>query len=98
MKKLIVAVALIFAVGMITTSCKSDKKEIKTEVNKQMATEVYQCPMDCEKGKSYSKEGNCPVCKMELKAKKPGETKKEAVKKEATETKKVKEDHSGHDH
>lgn len=27
----------------------------------------YQCPMDCEEGKTYDKEGNCPVCGMELK-------------------------------
>ena len=27
----------------------------------------YQCPMKCEGDKTYSKEGNCPVCKMELK-------------------------------
>jgi len=93
MKKVIFVIAIIFAIGMTTTSCKSDKKEVKTEVKKQMTTEVYQCPMDCEKGKSYSKAGNCPVCKMELKAKKPGETKKEA-----TETKKEEEDHSGHEH
>ena len=27
----------------------------------------YQCPMDCESGKTYDKEGICPVCKMDLK-------------------------------
>lgn len=26
----------------------------------------YQCPMKCEKEKTYSKPGNCPVCGMEL--------------------------------
>jgi Cu(I)/Ag(I) efflux system membrane fusion protein len=26
----------------------------------------YQCPMDCEHGKIYEKEGSCPVCKMDL--------------------------------
>lgn len=29
--------------------------------------EVYQCPMDCEKGKTYSQPGTCPVCGMDLK-------------------------------
>jgi hypothetical protein len=29
--------------------------------------DAYQCPMDCEDGKTYEKEGNCPVCKMDLK-------------------------------
>lgn len=28
---------------------------------------VYVCPMDCENGKTYEAEGNCPVCKMYLK-------------------------------
>ena len=27
----------------------------------------YQCPMKCESDKTYAKEGNCPVCKMDLK-------------------------------
>nr|WP_287494130.1 heavy metal-binding domain-containing protein [Candidatus Brachybacter algidus] len=27
---------------------------------------VYQCPMDCEKGKTYEVMGICPVCKMDL--------------------------------
>jgi len=26
----------------------------------------YRCPMNCEKGKTYEKEGNCPVCGMKL--------------------------------
>src|SRR5210317_698449 len=27
----------------------------------------YKCPMDCEEGKEYQEEGNCPVCGMQLK-------------------------------
>jgi len=30
---------------------------------------VYQCPMDCEKSKTYDKQGKCPVCGMELELK-----------------------------
>jgi len=26
----------------------------------------YRCPMNCEKGKTYDKEGTCPVCGMQL--------------------------------
>ncbi|MDZ4707940.1 MAG: heavy metal-binding domain-containing protein [Saprospiraceae bacterium] len=26
----------------------------------------YRCPMNCENGKTYDKEGNCPVCGMKL--------------------------------
>ncbi len=80
MKKITIIIVLFFAVSFSFTSCKSDKKEVK----KEMATQVYQCPMDCENGKSYTKPGKCPVCKMELKAKKAGETKVE--------------DHSSHNH
>jgi hypothetical protein len=26
----------------------------------------YQCPMKCEKDKTYDKPGKCPVCEMDL--------------------------------
>jgi hypothetical protein len=32
----------------------------------QTASAAYACPMDCEKGKTYSEVGKCPVCKMDL--------------------------------
>jgi len=78
MKKLILVFAICLGVSFTLTSCKKDKKEeVKTEVteevkevSKELASNtLYQCPMDCEKGKSYIKEGACPVCKMDLKAK-----------------------------
>lgn len=28
---------------------------------------IYQCPMECEGDKTYTVEGSCPVCKMDLK-------------------------------
>lgn len=77
MKKSILLVAAIFSVAVLFTSCKESKKEeVKTEsheghghdVDSKMASaDAFQCPMDCEKGKSYDKEGACPVCKMDLK-------------------------------
>ena len=83
MKKLILVVLLLTAVGFSVSSCKKkDKEESKTEEvvsdqAKEEAEEVlasndvlYQCPMDCEKGKSYTEKGSCPVCKMDLKEKK----------------------------
>ncbi len=74
MKKTILVLAMIVAVGFTFTSCKNDKKEeVKTEVTASN-DEIYQCPMDCEHGKSYTEAGKCPVCKMDLKAKKAGET------------------------
>ncbi len=42
-------------------------KNHENEVNETLMHDAYQCPMDCEKRKTYDKEGNCPVCKMDLK-------------------------------
>ncbi len=33
----------------------------------------FQCPMDCEEGKTYEEMGTCPVCKMDLAEVKPTE-------------------------
>ena len=33
----------------------------------EMAMTAYQCPMKCEEEKTYTEEGACPVCKMDLK-------------------------------
>ena len=33
----------------------------------EMAMTAYQCPMKCEEDKTYTEEGACPVCKMDLK-------------------------------
>jgi hypothetical protein len=38
-----------------------------TETNQAVEVATYQCPMDCEEGKTYDKTGICPVCEMELK-------------------------------
>ena len=46
---------------------KSEKETEKVEETNQIAE--YQCPMDCEAGKTYKESGSCPVCKMDLKAK-----------------------------
>ena len=87
MKKVILSIAVVTM--LVVTGCKTEvkkeKEPVKTEEKMEMATlEVYQCPMDCEKGKTYEKEGSCPVCKMDLKK----------VEKQAKEA----EDHSGHNH
>ncbi len=77
MKKSIVLIALCLGLGVVITSCKGEKKEAKegTEMEENRAAdkadmamnEAYQCPMDCEKGKTYDKEGKCPICEMDLK-------------------------------
>jgi len=75
MKKLILGVVAIFSIAVMFTSCKetkkdsdADKHELHEHKDGETAHNAYQCPMDCEKGKTYGKEGNCPVCKMDLKA------------------------------
>jgi len=77
MKKSILLVAAVFSIAVLFTSCKETKKEeIKTENHeshehdadtKEATADVYQCPMDCEKGKTYDEAGSCPACKMDLK-------------------------------
>ncbi len=83
MKKAIFVLVAVLSVTVLFTSCKETKKgEVKKEEVKKenvemhnhdkgdmMAAAVYQCPMDCEKGKTYDKPGSCPVCKMDLKMK-----------------------------
>jgi len=72
MKKTIVV--MVFAVaGLFITACgNKENKEAATEEtahSHKVGEEqhlAYQCPMDCEKGKTYTEQGTCPVCKMEL--------------------------------
>lgn len=77
MKKNILIITAIFSFVMLFTACKDTKKEeVKKEnheghdhESEDMASKTYQCPMDCENGKTYDAEGSCPVCKMDLKEK-----------------------------
>ena len=69
--------ALLLTLFVTFTSCKEEKKTetapSQTEVRSDSSTDDltaevrYQCPMDCEDGKTYDAEGKCPVCKMDLK-------------------------------
>lgn len=54
-----------FAILAFTSCNNSGKTENKTNGSTQIAA-VYQCPMDCEQGKTYDKPGSCPVCNMDL--------------------------------
>lgn len=79
MKKSILIFAAIFSFAILFTACKEIKKEeVKEEVKienhnghehekGEISSSVYQCPMDCENGKTYEVAGTCPVCKMDLK-------------------------------
>ncbi|WP_291864389.1 heavy metal-binding domain-containing protein [Maribacter sp.] len=86
----------IFTLILFTTlsiSCKDKTKEVdKEETKKEISSSVYQCPMDCEKGKTYSEKGSCPVCKMDLaevahKAKECKKGKKDCKKEDCKESK-----------
>ncbi|HNL39043.1 MAG TPA: heavy metal-binding domain-containing protein [Saprospiraceae bacterium] len=61
---------LIFAfvmLGWLFAACKNDPpNQLHHDPN---YTDVYICPMDCEKGKMYGQPGKCPVCHMDLKQK-----------------------------
>lgn len=52
---------LMVSATLAVSSCNNNK----AAENEQL-TEVYACPMDCEKGKTYSEPGQCPVCEMDL--------------------------------
>ncbi len=79
MKKLIILFVLV--IGVNFTACKSEKKEVKKEM---VESNLYQCPMKCEKEKTYKEKGKCPVCKMNL------------VKKSLLEENKEEEKEDGH--
>ncbi|UMB62070.1 hypothetical protein MHL31_07710 [Lutibacter sp. A80] len=76
MKRSILILVAIFSFSVLFTACKETKKEnVETEFHenqdysseKEANNSVYQCPMDCEDGKTYDAKGTCPVCKMDLK-------------------------------
>ncbi|NVK08674.1 MAG: SCO family protein [Tenacibaculum sp.] len=62
---------LLFSITLLS-SCKKEKNNIS------LAT-VYECPMLCEGDKTYTEEGVCPVCKMDLTQKDQKEAKEIAL-------------------
>jgi hypothetical protein len=69
MKKIFIVLAFIFTVSILCTSCKTEEKKEDKKEHVLSDREVYQCPMKCEKEKTYEKEGKCPVCEMKLRKK-----------------------------
>ena len=66
MKKIVLAVVFgLFFVAFSNAQESVSKEAVKVATIEKVA--AYQCPMDCEKGKTYAKPGSCPVCKMDLK-------------------------------
>jgi hypothetical protein len=55
---------LLIALGFSINSCSNSSPEKKSEKIEEKI--LYQCPMDCEKGKTYDKPGQCSVCGMDF--------------------------------
>lgn len=67
MKKttLILGIAMMSTIASVTLiSCENNQEA--TGNHDHEAHTVYQCPMDCEEGKTYVEPGTCPTCKMDL--------------------------------
>ena len=62
--KILMATGMFFLAGMMFTACGSEGTDAQEQTAKKT---VYQCPMDCENGKTYDEPGKCPVCEMEIK-------------------------------
>lgn len=71
-KKSVLILAFAIATLSVVSCNKNEKTEVTTEHEGHNHKEgeahkvAYECPMDCEKGKTYDKKGSCPVCKMDL--------------------------------
>lgn len=57
------AIGLFFA--LISCQCNKDNENLNPEKN-AAAEDRYICPMNCENGKTYEQQGQCPVCGMDL--------------------------------
>jgi hypothetical protein len=66
MKKIIIPALILF---MCSCGPKKDATNETKQDSTHVAAAVYQCPMDCEHGKTYDKPGQCPVCGMDLEIK-----------------------------
>ena len=70
MKKKItsIIVAILFSLGSLTfVGCGGEEGHNHESHEIDAEDHVhYQCPMDCEEGKTYEEPGSCPVCGMDL--------------------------------
>ncbi len=63
----IIAILTISAFAFTACGNAESNDTTNTEETTEVAEATYACPMDCEKGKTYSEPGSCPVCGMDLK-------------------------------
>ncbi|MFY9310335.1 MAG: heavy metal-binding domain-containing protein [Bacteroidia bacterium] len=64
MKNSILVLFVVLGAVIVSPGCNNSSKEPKTGQTEEKIQ--YQCPMDCEKGKTYEEKGQCPVCGMDL--------------------------------
>ena len=64
MKKTFVALFTASILTFALQACNHSSEEKKIRQNDEKV--LYQCPMDCENGRTYDKAGQCPVCGMDL--------------------------------
>lgn len=64
MKKLFLFWVITFGLLSIVMAGCNNSTNTGSEQTEEKA--MYQCPMDCEKGKTHNKAGQCPVCGMDL--------------------------------
>ncbi|MCE9540337.1 MAG: hypothetical protein K8R85_14140 [Bacteroidetes bacterium] len=64
MKKTFLLWVVIFGLLSVVMASCNNSNNAGTEQTEEKAS--YQCPMDCEKGKTYEKQGQCSVCGMDL--------------------------------
>jgi len=72
MKKLIIFIFLFsfYAAACNSSNTQKNTTEVKSDTtNSRIVAAFYQCPMDCESGKTYADTGKCPVCEMDLEKK-----------------------------
>lgn len=62
----LLTVVTLFASALSFTACSEGGKHSDSQDNNQIEAAVYHCPMKCEGDKTYSEEGSCPVCEMDL--------------------------------
>ncbi|MGB3948625.1 MAG: heavy metal-binding domain-containing protein [Bacteroidia bacterium] len=65
MKKITLTIAFsALIIAFVTVGCTSSTVDNKVEQPAEKS--LYQCPMDCENGKTYTEKVTCPVCGMDL--------------------------------
>lgn len=66
-KKVLVFVVILGLARVGFIGCTNSKTEATSA--QTINSEVYQCPMGCDSGKTYDKSGDCPMCGMEMEKK-----------------------------